>query len=284
MDRDSEEDFMSRAPRPRIKLADSVHQQLNMYALAAGAACACSLYAPPAAEAKIIYKPVHMRLHPPSAFPLYFNADRKGDFFLVFNYAGEDEPKVDSLAVCHKPTKTNYGYQCYQSGGTSNALNAVRVNTSGFASALKAGAKIQKGDRFTNNAEVWMAAASWLSSTNSTRWFGPWANKGKGVTNRYLGLKFRLGGAFHFGWARLTVGRAERGFTATLTGYAYETIPGKAIIAGATKEPADGAQAGPASIKTHTHKPATLGMLSLGAPGLSIWRREEPAARTQQSN
>jgi hypothetical protein len=46
----------------------------------------------------------------------------------VFNYAGEDEPKFDSLAVCHKPTKTNYKYQCSQSGGTSNALNAVRVN------------------------------------------------------------------------------------------------------------------------------------------------------------
>lgn len=271
---------MTRAPRPRIKLANSVHQQVNMYALAAGAACACSLYAPPAAEAKIIYKPLHMRLHRHSAFPLYLNDDRKGDFFLVFNYAGEDEPKFDSLAVCHKPTKTNYGYQCYRARGTSNALNAVRANASGFASALKAGAKIQKGNRFTNNAEVVMAEASWLSSTNSTRWFGPWANKGRGVTNRYLGLKFRVGGTFHFGWARLTVGRAARGFTATLTGYAYETVPGKAIIAGATKGPDDGAQPTPASIKTHTPEPPTLGMLALGAPGLSIWRREEPAART----
>jgi hypothetical protein len=284
MDRHSEEDFMTRATRPRIKLADSVHQQLNMYALAAGAACACSLYAPPAAEAKVVYKPVHMRLKQGSAFPLYFNDDRKGDFFLVFNYAGLDQPKVDSLEVCHKPHKTNYGYACYGSGGTSNALNAVRVNASGFASALKAGAKIQKGDRFTNNAKVLMAEASWLSSTNSTRWFGPWANKGRVVRNRYLGLKFRLGGAFHFGWARLTLGRAARGFTATLTGYAYETIPGTAIIAGVTKGPDDGAQPTPASIKTHTPKPATLGVLALGAPGLSIWRREEPAARIQQSN
>jgi hypothetical protein len=284
MDRHSEEDFMTRAPRPPIKLADSVHHQLNMYALAAGAACACSLYAPPAAEAKIVYKPVHTRLKQDSAFPLYFDGDRKGDFFLVFNYVDEDEPKIDSLAICHKPTKTNYGYQCYRSQGTSNALNAVRVNASGFVSALKAGAKIQKGDRFTNSAEVLIAEAVWLSSTNSTRWYGPWANKGHGVTNRYVGLKFRLGGAFHFGWARLSVGKAARGFTATLTGYAYETIPGKAIIAGATKEADNGAQPVPASIKTHTPKPPTVGMLALGAPGLSIWRREEPPARTQQSN
>lgn len=256
---------MTHGPRLRINLTDSVHQQLNMYALAAGAACACSLYSPPAADAKIVYKPVHMRLKQDSAFPLYFDGDRKGDFFLVFNYSGEDEPKVDSLAVCHKPTKTNYGYQCYR----SNALNAVRVNASGFASTLKVGAKIQKGDRFTNNNGVPMASAFWLSGTNSTRWFGPWANNGRGVKNRYLGLKFRLGGAFHFGWARLSVGKAARGFTATLTGYAYETIPGKAIVAGATKGPDYEAQPDPASIEAPTPESATLGMLALGAPALS---------------
>jgi len=249
-----------------------------MYALAAGAACACSLYAPPVTEAKIVYKPVHRRLEQDSEFPLYFDGDRIGDFFLVFNYAWEDEPKVDSLAVCHKPTKTNYGYQCYRSGGTSNALNAVRVNASGYVSALKAGAKIQKGNRFANSAEVLIAEAMWMSTTSSTRWFGPWANQGRGVRNRYMGLKFSMGGAFHFGWARLTVEKATRGFTATLTGYAYETIPGKAIIAGATKEPDDGAQPTPASISPRTPTPAALGMLALGAPALSIWRREESAA------
>jgi hypothetical protein len=262
-------------PRTAANLPESVCHPLNMYALAASAACACSLYAPPAAEAKVVYKPVHMRLQQDSAFPLYFDGDRNGDFFLVFNYVNLDEPKIDSLAVCHKPYKTNYGHQCYRSGGTSNALNAVRVNASGWASALKAGAKIQKGDRFTNKGEVLMASAFWLSSTNSTRWFGPWANKGRGVTNRYLGLKFRLGGTFHFGWARLTVGRAARGFTATLTGYAYETIPGKAIIAGATKGPDDAEPA--ASLNTPTLEPATLGALAMGAPGLSIWRRKESA-------
>ena len=275
---------MTRDSRPRTKLADSVHRQLNLYALTAGAACAGSLYAPPPAQAKVIYKPVHINLRQHSVFPLYFDGDRKGDFFLVFNYTDEDEPKADALAVCHKPTKTNYGYQCYWSHGTSNALNAVRVNASGFASALTAGAKIQKRDRFTTHGGVPIASATWLSSTNSTRWFGPWVNNGRGVRNRYLGLKFRVGGAFHFGWARLTVGRAARGFTATLTGYAYETIPGKAIIAGATKGPDDGAQPAPPSIETRTPKAATLGMLALGAPGSSVWRRQEPAVRTEPSN
>jgi hypothetical protein len=63
------------------------------------------------------------------------------------------------------------------------------------------------------------------------------------------------------------------GATGILTGYAYETIPNKAIIAGKTHAPDE--EPGPASLKTRTSESATLGMLALGAPGLSIWRRED---------
>ena len=42
-----------------------------------------------------------------------------------------------------------------------------------------------------------------------------------------------------FGWARVKLSVAHQSITATLTGYAYETIPGKPIIAGATKGPDD---------------------------------------------
>jgi hypothetical protein len=67
-------------------------------------------------------------------------------------------------------------------------------------------------------------------------------------------------------------------------GYAYETIPGKAITAGATKGPEDDAQPAAATTTSPTSAPATLGMLALGAPGLSIWRREELAIVTPQTN
>ena len=63
--------------------------------------------------------------------------------------------------------------------------------------------------------------------------------------------------------------------TATLTGYANETIPGKSVIAGQTKGP-DAER--DASLHTHTPEPATSGMLAIGAPGLSSWRREESLA------
>jgi hypothetical protein len=81
----------------------------------------------------------------------------------------------------------------------------------------------------------------------------------------------------HFGWARLNVNCVyPKAIRATLTGYAYETIPNKAIIAGATKGP-DAAEP-TASFNKHNPEPATLGMLAMGAPGLSIWKREEPIA------
>ncbi len=64
------------------------------------------------------------------------------------------------------------------------------------------------------------------------------------------------------------------GITALLTGYAYETIPNKSIIAGKTHGADDAEQPAPASLTIPAEKPATLCWLALGAPGLSIWKRE----------
>jgi hypothetical protein len=105
------------------------------------------------------------------------------------------------------------------------------------------------------------------TNSNSAHWFGPWLNGGKGVKNRYLGLKFKIKGRFHFGWARLTVTTTRDDFTATLTGYAYETIPGKAIIAGKTKGP-----------DVTTVDPASLGHLAAGASAIPAWRPKRSAA------
>jgi hypothetical protein len=103
------------------------------------------------------------------------------------------------------------------------------------------------------------------------------------VNSRYLGVKFEIKGQTHFGWARLNVQiQLPLTITATLTGYAYETIANKAITAGQTKgpgnlEPDASIEEPDASLTAPSSKPATLGALAAGAPGLSIWRREHPA-------
>ncbi len=102
--------------------------------------------------------------------------------------------------------------------------------------------------------------------------FGFWFN----VKNRYLGLAFKVRGKTHFGWARMSVAVAKYSISTTLTGFAYETIPNKAIIAGQTKGPDDMGIGEPdAALTPPTREPATLGLLALGSPALSIRRREE---------
>jgi len=88
------------------------------------------------------------------------------------------------------------------------------------------------------------------------------------VTNRYLGLQFMINGNTHYGWARLSVDmfRSE----GAVTGYAYETIPNKPIIAGKTKGP-----------DVITFQPATLGHLAKGSAGLTAWRQAQPTDGTQ---
>ena len=119
--------------------------------------------------------------------------------------------------------------------------------------------------------------ATWFYG-GTTQHGGPWAN----VQHRYLALKFFIKGKVHYGWARLNVHWYVPDVSGTLTGYAYETVPGKSIITGATKGPDDAEPT--ADLSSRTPEPFTLGALALGAPGLSIWRRKESAAAALAAN
>jgi hypothetical protein len=104
------------------------------------------------------------------------------------------------------------------------------------------------------------------------------------VKQAYLGLKFVIKGKTHFGWAQVKLSHPMYGtINATLTAYAYETIPDKAIVAGATRgtDESDLEQPDAALITPipDTPQPVTLGTLALGAPGLSIWRRTDCGIR-----
>jgi hypothetical protein len=149
------------------------------------------------------------------------------------------------------------------------------------ASRLRAGYRIgpqkhkfQKGgyfdEIFPRSSRVGPAKALYFSRASVSSNGGPWLTGEHG----YLGLQFLIEGKIHYGWARISHCQPT---SWRLTGYAYETIPNKAIIAGATKE-ADENQPAGVSFKTNAPEPATLGMLALGAPRLSIWRREDGVA------
>ena len=135
-----------------------------------------------------------------------------------------------------------------------------------------------------------LAEASATTFASTVKWRGPWANGGRGVKNRYLGVKFTSGGKVHFGWARITITIPDpnrKVFKVLLSGYAYDTIPGKAIIAGQTKALTT-MQSSPMKFWRIPTPDAPqlpmLGALALGVPGLSIWRREDSVAATSDRN
>jgi len=124
---------------------------------------------------------------------------------------------------------------------------------------------------FKKGTAALVVARSNVYTSNKTIVYGPWVN----VKDRYLGLKFQIKGNTHYGWARLNVKVSKTTITATLTGNAYETIPNKPIITGKTKGPDDASVEESNAASFATPEPVTLGILALGSPGLSIWRREQ---------
>jgi len=101
----------------------------------------------------------------------------------------------------------------------------------------------------------------------------PWLTVG----HDYLGLKVLIEGKVHFGWVRV---KMNVGYADYITGYAYETIPNKPIVAGQTKGPDDDVENDNPGASITNPVPdipqhASLGALAMGAPGLSIWRRKE---------
>lgn len=240
--------------QPRNSVSDSLSRELNMYARAATAAGVGVVAITLPANAKIVYTPAHQRITTGAEVFLDLNHDGIRDFRFL-NYTSA------TGAVLLVYAATSAVPRIYQVNGIVGAVSA--------ASALRGGRRIGPGKHFIDSGIMGGFA-------NRRGYFGQWADSGKSTDHHYLGLQFVINNQIHYGWARLNVrvySNPKPTVFAVITGYAYETIPGKTIITGATKGP-DGAEP-TASLNTPTPGPVTLAALALGSPGLSIWRREE---------
>jgi hypothetical protein len=245
-------------PRTTAKLSEPIHHQLNSYALAAGAAGVGMLALTQPAEGKIIYTPTHHHIDLGVHYRIDLNHDKAADF-------------VFYRAYLHN------GIDAYLAVTPVNRKNEV-WGTSAYASALPKGYVVGPNKKRFQAYHSLMVVVSTLFS------MGPWKSQ-RGIPH-YLGLKFMASGKVHYGWARLTTKtQPPYQIDATVTGYAYETIPGKSIKAGQTKEAAvdpTNEDFGPDASLTNPipDKPqvASLGALAMGVPGPSIWRRREQLA------
>ena len=232
-------------PKAMVKLSESTCRLLESYALAATAAGVGILAATSPSEAKVVYTPVHQIIKGGMTYALDLNRDGVLDFSLLDTVFQGSTTSTCRLSV--KPARANgaKGFRTLQGEVP-------------WASALESGVPIGGRDYFPGRG----MAAVFATRGGGVYSVGSWVN----VKRRYLGLKFRIGGKVHYGWARLDVSAAHGNITATLTGYAYETIPNKAIIAGETKGTDD-----------LVPESGSLGALAAGAPAMSASRMKQTA-------
>ena len=249
-----------RTPKTTVSLSESISRQLNLYALAATAAGVGLVGSAQPSAAKIVYTPAHQKIPLPSTFLLDLNHDGITDFKLVNSSATSYHGGRDVRLEVRPAVPNN------EILGPSSTLGHH------LAAALRAGAKVGPKKTFSPRNRTMALWFKVVSTSTDIGYYGQWVKSGQGVRNRYLGLSFDINGKTHFGWARLTVTVTHNGypvFTGLLTGYAYETIPGKAIIAGKTK-----------GSEVITVQPASLGHLAAGASVIPAWRVRQTAVTT----
>jgi hypothetical protein len=231
---------MKRPARVPSQLPASLHRRLNAYALVASAAGVGLLALSQPAESKIVYTSAHKHIGPHQKFALDLNHDGRPDFAI------KDEMQCGT-DICFTWL-----------AGTGARGNSVLGYSGGLrlASSLKRGSRIGPRGSFYRVGDL-------VDMVSGADTLGAWVN----VSNRYLGLRFKIHGHTHYGWARLNVTVNGRTITGTLTGYAYETVPNKPIIAGKTK--------GSDAI---TVQPSSLGHLATGASAIPAWRVKRTAA------
>jgi hypothetical protein len=214
-------------------------------------------------EAKIVYTKTHQEIRFNGIYGLDLNHDGTMDF-VIRNWSSLFEGGRSLSA------KEAYG-------------NAVEGSGHSAAALIK-GAPISSRQNFivasTSYAGEKMVRVA-CSVEGTCRTYGPWVN----VKDGYLGLKFLIDGKTHYGWARLSVQVQNYQITATLTGYAYETIANKGICAGQTAGEANATPAQPESAHldrvptipaapaSASAQPASLARLALGAQSASFRRR-----------
>jgi len=240
--------------RAAARIDSNLDRNLAAYAAAASAVAAGMLAGAQPAEASVVYTKANVAFSTNQNCTLDLNNDGVADFVLRDVLYNRSSGHRETLSVLGKVT--------------GNLVEGFKSEDGFFenAAARNQGAKIN----FATGLSSAMLAKFSSTCAGNHYVFGRWVN----VQNKYLALKFVINGEIHFGWARLSVHVNSLAVNAFLTGYAYETVAGQAIVAGQTTDVVADVFSKPEVEAAAATPPAMLGMLAWGAPGLAIWRRE----------
>jgi hypothetical protein len=221
-------------PRKASVLSETLNRSLNHYAWLAGAAGVSLLALSRSANAEIIFTPANATVEAPGGV---YNLDLDNDGNPDFILQGFGDGIVDAFIEIDAAA-----------AGASIQSAKTCVGTLGtycsYAAALPPGARIP-----TRRLGGGVIVEDALYYNGKLTYLGFWHN----VKNHYLGLRFKINGQIHYGWARMTLVVQGTAMTAHINGYAYETVARQSILAGQRT----GA--------THTPAASSLGALAQGA-------------------
>lgn len=248
--------------------SNNLNRQVAQYSIAAAVAgvSVLALAAPAAGEVVVTKKTIHVPLATDGTLePIKISMANNGinNFQLTLSST--------SLGVYRFLLAEGASLQDELRVGTGPAFNV-------YLGALRRGERIGPSNASSQFNEG-LVEESLSNGPNNRIFFGSWGGSPK---NRYLGVRFPINGQTHYGWIRLTVTTNPDPHTpvmsATITGWAYETVPNKAIAAGTAAIAASAAQKPSAELRAPNNIQAnsgpSLGMLAAGADALPVWRRE----------
>jgi hypothetical protein len=274
---------LSRKP---TTLNTNLNKALISYVAAACATGGTILAGATPVEGEIVYTPTNTPILAGSPVTLDLNHDGVADFVLtMFSNAA---PRHPSCSVCTFGAHGSLKVSPEQAGNAiwgvsssvynlrSNALRRKQLKKKPTTVVKEAAAPVPWGVVVGNGPErSFQSQALPMDSSNSFYYFGgggtvnsfgAWG-KGRRSTGPYLGFKFLIDGEVHYGWARVNVKATFLDLSATITGYAYETVANRPILTGFTHGGVDASS--DATQEAQPPVAGSLGQLAIGASGRS---------------
>jgi hypothetical protein len=161
--------------------------------------------------ATVVYTPVNITVTGTGIFKIDLNHDGVTDVSIVSSGGTHVCPGAGPGGA--------YGFVDALPGA-----NDATVANGDYTLALSSGTRISSSSSF-------YSAQGFMLQYNTCA-YPPHSNLGawQDVSNHYVGVRFLISGHTHYGWARLSVLEGRSGPIITLTGYAYETVAGAAIV------------------------------------------------------